>query len=190
MAEPAALQLLPHTVGGVTLRRLAVEDLPAFQAYRNDPEVGRFQGWQPWSDAAAANFLLEMSTAPLFRPGDWFQVGVSEKGRPELIGDLGLCLSRDGRQVELGFTLQRAAQGRGLATVAVRAAIGLCFDHTYAERVACITDARNEACVRLLERIGMERTGTAAAIFRGEPCEEHHYALTRDEALRSGLSSR
>lgn len=190
MAEPSVLQLLPYTVGGITLRRLAERDLSAFQAYRHDPEVGRFQGWQPWSDADASHFLREMNRVPLFRPGVWCQVGVSEQGRPDLIGDLGLRLAEDEQQVELGVTFQRASQGRGRATAAVVGAIGLVFAATKAERVVCVTDARNEACVRLLERVGMERTGTASAIFRGEPCEEHHYVLTRSAALRVGLSTR
>ncbi|HEY0969126.1 MAG TPA: GNAT family N-acetyltransferase [Opitutaceae bacterium] len=185
-----AFPSLPHVAGRVTLRRLTESDRPAFQAYRGDPEVGRFQGWRPLSDEDATAFLLAMSAAPLFRPGHWCQLGVSETARPELIGDLGLHLAEDGRWVELGFTLQRSSQGRGLATAAVQAAIDLVFTHTEAGLVRCVTDARNEPCVRLLERIGMKRADTTAAIFRGAPCEEHHYVLNRnDEARRRGLSS-
>lgn len=187
MTEP---DILPRSAGGITLRRLTVADRPAFQAYRSDPEVGRFQGWRPLSDADATAFLLEMGAAAVFRPGHWCQLGVSETARPELIGDLGLHLAEDGRWVELGFTLQRSSLGRGLATAAVQAAIDLVFTHTEAGLVRCVTDARNEPCVRLLERIGMKRADTTAAIFRGEPCEEHHYVLNRnDEARRRGLSS-
>lgn len=140
-------------------------------------------------DVEATAFLREMGEAPVFCPGRWCQIGLSESGRPELIGDLGLRLSEDGRRVELGFSLRRASQGHGRATAAMRAAIGLVFDLTDAGCIECVTDARNEACVRLLERIGMTRTGTASVIFRGEPCEEHRYVMTRSEARRLGLSS-
>jgi RimJ/RimL family protein N-acetyltransferase len=61
----------------------------------------------------------------------------------------------------------------------VQAAIGLVFDHTAAVRVIGITDARNHASIRLLQRIGMQRVETRDAVFRGEPCTEHVYAVSR-----------
>ena len=42
------------------LRRLGVGDLAAFQAYRLDPELGRYQGWSPMSPAEATDFLSAM----------------------------------------------------------------------------------------------------------------------------------
>lgn len=172
---------IPHLSGRVTLRRLCAGDLAAFQAYRHDPELGRYQGWSPMNDAEATAFLTEMSSAPLFAPGAWSQLGISESTEPSLIGDLGLFLAADSRHVEIGFTLSRRHQGQGLATLAVRAAIALAFEHTAADRVLGITDARNHASIRLLERAGLHRVETKATIFRGEPCLEHVYQLSRGE---------
>lgn len=178
MKRPIA-HMLPCSAGPVTLRRLAVADLAAFQAYRQDPELGRYQGWSPMSDVEATAFLSEMSSAPLFLPGFWSQVGISEISDPSLIGDIGLFLAEDSRHVEVGFTLQRQSQGRGIASAAVREAIRLAFEQTGADRVLGITDARNAACVRLLERLGMRRTETKDAVFRGESCVEYIYAIER-----------
>ena len=47
------------------LRRLHPDDLAAFQAYRTDPAVGRWQGWTAQSDAQALAFLTEMAAIPL-----------------------------------------------------------------------------------------------------------------------------
>ena len=96
------------------LRRLAARDLHAFQAYRSDPEVGRLQGWVAQPDAEALAFLNEMSTAPLLAPGLWTQLGIADTATGELLGDIGLHLSADAREVEIGFSLARSAQGRGL----------------------------------------------------------------------------
>lgn len=178
MTAPAA-DPLPRVAEGVVLRRLAAADLEAFQAYRGDPEIGRYQGWSPMSDAEALAFLTEMSAAPLLRPGAWTQVGISEPGHPRLAGDLGLFLAADGGHAEIGVTLGRRAQGRGLATRAVREAIRLVFEHGPAGRVLGITDVRNTASVRLLERVGMRRVETRSVLFRGEPCEEHVFAVER-----------
>lgn len=161
------------------LRRLRVADLPAFQAYRGDEEVGRWQGWQPMSANEAQAFLREMATLPFAPPGDWFQLAIARRDDDALIGDMGLHLHADGRTLELGFTLARAAQGQGLAAEAVKLALARVFAHTPARRVLAITDTRNAASVRLLRRLGFRPLATLPALFRGEPCLEHHFVLHR-----------
>jgi hypothetical protein len=56
---------LPRFGNGFVLRRLRADDLAEFQAYRRDPELGRYQGWLPVSDEEALAFLREMNAAPL-----------------------------------------------------------------------------------------------------------------------------
>jgi aminoglycoside 6'-N-acetyltransferase len=174
---------LPRLAGQVTLRRLAPEDLAAFQAYRGDPELGRYQGWTPMPDAEAQVFLAQMHAAGPLHPGAWFQLGIADGQSLQLIGDIGLLLSADGSSVEIGYTLARSAQGRGLATLAVREAVALVFECSAASQVLATTDARNGASIRLLERIGMQRAEESTALFRGEPCVEITYAIARPFGL-------
>jgi aminoglycoside 6'-N-acetyltransferase len=164
---------------------LAPQDLATFQAYRRDPELGRFQGWSPLPDAGAQAFLAEMNTAAPLQPGVWFQLGIADAQSLHLIGDIGALLSADGSRAEVGFTLARSAQGRGLATLAVREAVALVFQCTAARQVLANTDARNYPSIRLLERIGMQRVGSRRAIFRGETCVEITYAIARPGGSRS-----
>lgn len=161
------------------LRRLHTSDLPAFQAYRADPEVGRWQGWTPRPDAEALAFLVEMAAAPLFAPGRWTQLAIADAATDELLGDLGIHIAADAREAEFGFTLARAAQGRGLASAAVCAALTLVRAHTPVRRIHAQTDARNAACIRLLERLGARLVQRIATEFRSEPCIELRYELTR-----------
>ena len=170
---------LPRFAAQVALRRLAPKDLAAFQAYRRDPELGRYQGWTPMPDAEAQVFLAQMHTAGALRPGVWFQLGIADAQSMELIGDIGLLLSADGSSAEIGYTLARSAQGRGLATLAVREAVALVFECSVASQVLATSDARNRASIRLLERIGMQRVEECTALFRGEPCVEITYAIAR-----------
>jgi ribosomal-protein-alanine N-acetyltransferase len=172
---------LPHDGAGVALRRLSPSDLVAFQAYRADPGLSRYQGWSIMPDAQARVFLDEMSKVALFRPGEWSQIGIAEPAGSTLLGDIGLYLSGNTRHAEIGFTLARFAQGRGLATAAVREAVQLVFRFTTVDRVLGITDARNHASIGVLERVGMHRQGERTAIFRGESCVEHVYAVSRDD---------
>lgn len=161
------------------LRRLEPADLAEFQAYRNDPDVGRWQGWLPSTDAQALAFLNEMAAVPLFRPGQWTQLAIADEQTGQLLGDLGVYVSADGQEAEFGFTLARAAQGQGIASAAVCEAIALVFDQTPVARIHAQTDARNTACVRLLERLGAPLLQRIATEFRSEPCVELRYELAR-----------
>ena len=175
------------------LRRLAVADLEAFQAYRHDPELGRYQSWSATSDAEAASWLAEMSRADLLQPGIWSQIGIADAGGRLLIGDIGILLATNGQHAEIGVTLRRPSQGQGLATTAVREAIGLLFEQTTVERVLAITDARNQPSIRLLARLGMRHIASDQAVFRGERCIEYTYAVSRGDirpAPRSRAANR
>lgn len=171
---------LPLLGQRVALRRLRPEDLRAFQAYRQDPQVGRYQGWQAQPDEQALAFLSEMAAAPALPPGDWWQLGIATRTDDGLVGDIGLHLAADGGELEFGFSLARAAQGHGLA----REALALLTAALFAarpglRRIVAITDARNGPAQRLLERLGFAHVATEPALFRGEPCEELRYELAR-----------
>jgi aminoglycoside 6'-N-acetyltransferase len=150
-----------------------------FQAYRTDAEVGKYQGWTPTSNEEALAFLTEMSLAEIFAPGKWVQLAIADRLSNNLIGDIGVCVATTGEEAEIGFTLDSRSQGRGLATEALLALKELLFASTNIQRIVAITDTRNLASIRLLERIGMVRVRTESASFRGEPCEEHAYELAR-----------
>jgi aminoglycoside 6'-N-acetyltransferase len=173
--------VLPQFFSGGLLRRLRQSDLAALQAYRAIPDLGRFQSWSPMSEAEALAFLSEMSDASLFRPGKWHQLGIAESETDRLIGDIGLFLSEDGCTGRVGFTLAPAAQGRGIATSAVREALQVFFRATSVREVQGITDSRNVASIRLLERLGFRHCGTQATVFRGEECAEKTYVLPRHD---------
>jgi RimJ/RimL family protein N-acetyltransferase len=170
---------LPRFTNEVALRRLAPSDLAVFQAYRKDPVLAQYQDWTSKSDVEASAFLAEMSAVTLLQPGVWSQIGIADPGNLALMGDIGVRLARDGRQAEIGFTLRRESQGRGIGTAAVREAIKLVFERTNAGRVLGIADARNHQSIRLLRRVGMHLAESRAAMFREQPCVEHIYVIPR-----------
>ena len=171
--------LLPREFPGGRLRRMHPRDHAAFQAYRSLPELGRYQGWSPMSDAEARAFIDEAHCAPLFTPGRWVQLAIADPESDALVGDMGLYLSEDGTSGEVGFTLHPAAQGRGVAGRAALKAIHLLFAATRVGTVSGITDERNLPSVRLLERIGFRFVESRRVVFRGEACTERVYVLAR-----------
>lgn len=179
--------LLPRRFSGGILRRLRPSDLGSFQSYRSVPELGRFQSWSPISETEASVFLTRMNTAPLFSAGQWIQLGIAEPLAERLIGDIGIYVVDDGSTGEIGFTLEPDSQGRGIATAAVREAIHLLFTATKVWQVFGITDHRNLASIRLLERTGFHFQESRDAVFRGEPCSEKVYVLTRNDVWHHGI---
>ena len=76
---------LPHDTPRLRLRRLALQDLAPFQAYRSDAELGRYQGWLPLADSAALSFLQQMADSAFCPPGAWFQLGIARRDRDALM---------------------------------------------------------------------------------------------------------
>lgn len=175
-------EMLPSRAGRIVLRRLEISDLDEFQAYRNDPEVARFQGWETLSDNEAQAFLADVATGVLLEPGHWSQIAITLASTGALIGDLGLYVSADGAEGEIGVSLNRDSQGQGLAAEAVAEAIRLIFLHTAVGRIVGITDIRNLPSMSLLQRVGMRKTGEQESIVKDETCSEFIYAITRAEA--------
>lgn len=169
---------LPRTTGRLVLRRFADRDLAAFQSYRCDPEVGRYQGWSALDAAGAAEFIARMAVAAIGVPGEWFQVAIADKSTGILVGDIGIGFDKDRSGIaEIGFSMAPAVQRRGLGTEAVQAALMLLFESGKVDVVEGITDARNVPSIRLLERVGMRHARTQQALFKGEVCTEHVYSI-------------
>jgi aminoglycoside 6'-N-acetyltransferase len=147
---------LPVRTERLVVRRFAAGDVPAFAAYRSDPEVARYQGWDaPVPEAAARRLVAGFAAAEEGKPG-WYQYAVECDG--VLIGDVGICWAGNRMQAEVGFTIARAHQGNGYATEAVRCVLDRVFA-AGVRRVSAECDARNTASARLLERLGFGLEG-------------------------------
>jgi len=149
--------VLPIRTERLVLRRFTRDDRERFLAYRRHPDVARYQSWDvTYADDEADRFLDEMTTAPEWRPGHWFQVAVERDG--ELIGDVAFWPDHDGGTVEIGYSLHPDAQGRGYASEAVAALVRALRDRG-ADAVVAGCDPDNAASIRLLERLGFAFEG-------------------------------
>lgn len=148
---------LPIRTERLLLRRFRHDDRERFLAYRRHPDVARHQGWDvDYSDAAADSFLAEMTTAPVWRPGEWFQVAVDHDGT--LIGDVAFWPDPDGADVEIGYSLHPDHQGQGFASEAV-AALVRALREQGVRAVVAGCEVENAPSARLLERLGFACTG-------------------------------
>lgn len=167
----------------LVLRRFADSDLEPFLAYRNDPEVARYQSWESCTEREATAMIEELKALQPGTPGEWFQFAIESKEKGFLVGDCALKVDEDGRQAEVSFTLSREHQGKGYAAEAVSCLLDYAFGDLGLHRVVAITDQENEPSFALLERLGMRREGQFIqnAWFKGIWSSEYLYALLRDE---------
>ena len=169
------------------LRRFADSDLVPFLAYRNDPEVARYQAWESCTEREATAMIEELKCLQPGTPGEWFQFAIELKETGALIGDCALKVEQDGRQAEIGFTLSREHQGEGYASEAVSRLLDYAFGDLGLHRVVAITDRENKPSWALLKRLGMRREGCFVqnSWFKGRWTNEYLYAVLDEEWLRS-----
>ena len=167
---------LPINSKRLRIRRFDATDLNAFCVYRSDPEVGRYQGWHPFSSEQAGEFIAEHQTGSLGEPGQWFQLAVARRQSNAIIGDIGLCMVSDD-EAEVGFSFAREAQGFGYATEAVRSVLQKLLGSGAVQSVRAISDARNDRSIALLKRLGFVLKRSYAEIFHGEWCEQQRFRL-------------
>lgn len=163
-------------------RRFRPEDLAAFVAMRNDPEVARYQSWDGYGEEDGRRFIAALAPRQPGEPG-WFQFALEEKDTGRFVGDCGLNIdAKDKRLAQTGYTLARAFWNRGLATEAVRGLADFAFARFGLHRITASVDPRNAASCRVLEKAGFVKE----AHFRQSEWFKGHWA---DDAVYARLRS-
>lgn len=174
----------PITTPRLTLRSLQPTDAAAMLAYRSDPQIARYQSWEPASMEDILSFISSQLNLEPDTPNTWFQVAITLRDTGEMIGDCGMhFLEEESHQAEIGFTLAGKHQGKGYATEAVQAVLGYLFDTLQKHRVYASADPRNFSSVHLLERIGMRQEAhfIESLWFKGEWADDVVYAMLKKE---------
>ena len=149
----------PATTERLTVRRLADDDVAATWRYRRLPDVNR---WLPYAPADLAAY------AELFQDPDRRERTLVVELDGAVVGDLFLMVkdgwaqrevadAATGCEAELGWALDPAHGGRGLATEAVEGLLRICFEDLGLRRVTAGCFADNVPSWRLMERVGMRR---------------------------------
>ena len=174
------------------LRPFEADDLETFVAYRSDPEVARYQSWdRSYSMTEAESFLRSQRRLVFGRPGEWLQLAIVDRESGTVYGDCAVRILTDQpATAELGVTLARANQGRGVATEALAAVVTELFDRRGMHRVFAEADDRNVPVLRLFERLGFrcEARLVEADWFKGEWSTLRVYGMLEREwrIIRSG----
>jgi RimJ/RimL family protein N-acetyltransferase len=162
---------------------LAGDALALFE-YRSDPEVCRYQSFEPGSLDDAQRFIGGLQSVSFDTPDSWFQFGIRLQETGMLIGDIGAhFLADDSHQAEIGFTLAPRYHGQGFGTEAVSGLLDHLFCSLGKHRVFASVDPRNEASIALLKRVGMREEAhfRKSLWFKGEWVDDMVFAILNAE---------
>jgi RimJ/RimL family protein N-acetyltransferase len=160
------------------LRGWRDEDVEPYSGMCADPEVMRLIG-------EGSTLTREQSEAQISRfVRHWDERGfglwaLEEKGTGTFVGFAGLAHQEDWAEgehkTEVGWRLDRAFWGRGLATEAAKAGVAYGFETLGLERIISIIQLGNTASQRVAEKAGLSPRGETC--WRGTPVV--WYAIVR-----------
>jgi RimJ/RimL family protein N-acetyltransferase len=167
----------------LVLRRLAEADLDDVHAWMGDPEVARYQLYEPRSREQVAEHIAKaMAAGTLAEKDDWVEFAMQLGER--VIGLVYFTIANlDDRTGEIGWAVTRAFQGHGYATEAASAVLDLAFGELGLHRVTAELDPRNDASVALCLRLGMRHEAhfVEHMVFKGAWADTGVYGILERE---------
>ena len=163
MEEPTPFQRLtwPARTERLLLRPLRADDVPAVFEIRRQPEVARWMSALPddyeefvqaFSDPARTDTMLVMLH-------DGALVGDLYLAVSDAWGQREVAAGTKRTQAEIGWCVDPAYAGRGLASEGAAELLRLCFDGLGLRRATAGAFAANAASIRVMEKIGMTIEG-------------------------------
>jgi RimJ/RimL family protein N-acetyltransferase len=145
-------------VGSLLLREATAADVEHLLTFRNDPEVNRF--------------MMHTKVDPEKFRRDWLSIPTSDTdfscvaevggrvaamGFLEITDGMGQPGMPAGTEGLIGYIVDPAFAGRGVASDLARGLLAAAFGHLRLRRVTAGCNADNPASVRVLEKAGMRR---------------------------------
>ena len=159
-------------------------DWTEFRVLATDPEIMRYiTGGDPWSDEKIQSFVERQIDT--YRTRGFCRWKLLSKPDRRLIGFCGANFWRDADDPEIGWWLDRAYWGRGLASEAAVPALRDLFERVRLDRVISVAMPDNQASTRIMRKLGFEFDGE----FESQGVRLVRYAMDRAkyEAQQSAL---
>ena len=192
MTATPPIDVWPVRTERLQIRPMTAPDIDAMWAWRQLPDVNRWLGLAPDTIEAFRERYLDPERLASMYIVELLQ----DTGEPPVpIGDIMIRIGDGWGQLEvadqvkrveaeLGWVLDPEYTGRGYATEAIRAVIGVCFGQLGLRRVHAGCFADNEPSWRLMERLGMRREefSRKTALHRsGEWLDGLNYGILAEE---------
>ncbi len=160
------------------VRKFTADDHTDLAEILTDPVVTYFEPYQTFTKEACVQEAINFS-----KSNEFFAVVFEEK----VIGKIYFSDRKYGT-FEIGYTFNRAYQGKGFASESVKAMLHYAFEKLGVRRVIAEIDTRNEKSANLARHIGMRLEATHIALFPSKEDESKYndfyiYAILKDELI-------
>lgn len=167
------------------IRPISMNDKKSIFAYRADPDPSKYLSLVPNSEKDVEEFIKKSSNV-INLPGTWFNFVIMEQRTFEIIGDIGIHFletDSENKQVEIGYTLDRANRGNGYATEALSVIIDYLMVSLNKHRITASIDPINVASIKLIERLGFRKEAhfIESFYFHGKWVDDLVYAILAKE---------
>lgn len=171
---------VPVETKRLVLRAPTFDDAPRVVRYAGDLAVARMLARvpHPYTEAHASAFIGDVLASNAAGGG----LGLAVARRKEPGALLGfVSFAREGDGAEIGWWFGPPYWGKGFATEAVAAMVGLAFADPGLQVLTAGAFAGNAASLRVQEKLGFVRTGEGLRmnLARGGPAAHIDMALTR-----------
>ena len=167
----------------LSIAPLSEADLESFVEYRQDPQIAQYQSWdETYSRKQAAELIASQAGVESPSAGNWLQLGIHDRDSGELLGDLALhSFDAEASTFEIGFTLRKEHQGKGVAFEAANRLLQFLFEEKMAAAVCASSDSRNNASIKLLVALGFKQQPEKGwtEMFKGELVSVEYFELSR-----------
>ena len=137
----------------MTLRRYCPEDAePLYRYLGTDPQMYQFSGWNPYATLAMARETVRQFIDSY---GDRHSYAWVMDVDDVLVGTIGAYDYKD-NQIEVGFSVVKGWQGRGLATEALKKVLEYLTENEGIPLVTAWCASENVGSGRVLEKAGMQ----------------------------------
>ena len=157
--RPMFAPTLPIETERLRIRAYTRGDLEALLGMFGRADVSRYLMWEPLDRGSAAAMLERRIDQDHIREeGGGLGLAVEAREGGRFVGEVVLrWLSEPNGLGEVGWSIQPEAQGKGYATEAAREMLRIGFEGMRLHRIVAECDPRNEASIRVMERLGMRR---------------------------------
>lgn len=158
------------------LRGLREQDFPSYAQYYADEATARYVGGPCRRETAWRRMAAQIGHWVLRGYGNW---AVEEKQTGQFVGCVGLWFPEGWPELELGYWLMPAMQGKGYATEAGARCRDYAFDIIGTDTLVSYIHPDNEPSKRVAERLGARFEKTIQLLDYG-PHSVYRYAKPGD----------
>jgi len=141
------------------LRKMSVSDCADMYEYAQRPEVTKYLLWSPHPDMQSTKSYLE-SVQKEYKKGAFHDWAIVYKENNKMIGTVGFTrVDLNNRTGEVGYVLNPAYWGKGIAREAVKEVIAYGFSMLNLERIEARYMEGNAASLAVMKACGMTYEG-------------------------------